>query len=103
MKTKDNSIRFRASDDFVSMLESTWRHFKSRYPEYEKVNSVSQFIVCSVLNEMNRKEFGQVIINEMNDGEIPELNFWHTEVEGSVEDVLKEIKAKVKQRKQKKT
>ena len=97
MKTKDNVVKFRASDDFVFVMNKIWKLFRLKYPEYNKVNNLSQFIVCALLNEINKKEQGQVIINDMNDNEIPELYFWKTnDSESEVEKVLKEIKEKIK-------
>ena len=100
MKTKNNAINLRASDDFVVVMENTWRLFKGKYPEYDKVNNLTQFIVCALLNEMNNKPIGKKIIEALDTGDIPELSFWKSkEIEGGVEDVFKNIKEQVKKRK----
>ena len=45
MKTKDNAIHFRVSDDFIVILENCWRFLKRDYPtEYSKANDLKSFI-----------------------------------------------------------
>ena len=51
---------------------------------------------------MNSKAISKKIIKELDTGDVPELEFWKAkEVEGLVEDVLKDIKEQVKKRNQK--
>ena len=103
MKTKDNAIHFRVSDDFVVILENCWRFLKRDYPqEYSKANDLKSFITLAILNELHSKPISKKIVTELDDGEIPELEFYNSkDIEGGVEDVLREIKAQVKKRKQK--
>lgn len=105
MKTKDNAIHFRASDDFVVILETCWRFLKREHPkQYSKANDLKSFITVALLNELNSKAISKKIIKELDTGDVPELEFWKAkEVEGLVEDVLKDIKEQVKKRNQKKT